>query len=91
MCGCGDKWYGPRPGLGFWVIILLILFLMGVGCSSAPVVPECPVQPKCPPSYVEQYEESERAADRLEDALRKSEDESRACVRVFEDSLRKSR
>jgi hypothetical protein len=74
--------------------ILLILVVIGLmGCSSAPVVldcPKCPVVPKCPDSYVELWREAEDAADRLEDALRETEEGSQACVRVFEDYQKKS-
>ena len=78
----------------FITIVLMAAFLMlglmsMVGCST-PVAPDCPVAPKCPDTYAGLYMEEQRAADRLEDALSKAEGESRACVRVFEDSQKKS-
>jgi hypothetical protein len=78
-----------------WFVGTLMALMVGmvlvalVGCSGAPV--KCPDVPKCPPSYAEAYLEEQAAADRLEDALRAETDRSRACVRVFEDSLRKSK
>jgi hypothetical protein len=70
-------------------IVMLLLAMGLMGCST-PVKPECPVVPKCPDSYAEAYIEEQRAADRLEDALREANEGSQACVRVFEDYQRKS-
>ena len=86
MEGCVGKWSGPK--LGFWVVIMLILFLMvSMGCTGAPIAepiqrdlcPNCVIAPDCPEDFGLEYQEAERAADRLEDAVTAALDRAEAC------------
>jgi hypothetical protein len=89
---------GASPRLGFWVVVLLILFLMGVGCAvapmpepkSIPICEECDIAPDCPADFGREWKEAERGADNLEDALVAALERAEACEKAFGRMLRKS-
>ncbi|MCK5019576.1 MAG: hypothetical protein KAS32_21135 [Candidatus Peribacteraceae bacterium] len=85
------KWYGVT----FFVVLILMCGFALSGCAtSKPLIQEH----ICPPTYLERYNASEQASDRLEDELSRARADSNAymvahrrCMAKFDSNLSKSR
>jgi hypothetical protein len=98
-----DSWFMTILGyIGVvgWFVVVVLYVMFAQGCSApakkqirekiCPPAKVCPSQPKCPPSFSGMYQESERAADRLEDKLTIAEAQAEACEKAFNRYQRKS-